>query len=293
MMKLSSILKNMEMVSSLVRDGWVMAFVLSSLALLNHNLISNQTMLLLFAIVTGYMAGFAINSYYDVPFDCQDSDKAKKNFFILYPAYRNKFIYVLILPLLYWLVAFGLFGLRGYIVLIVCLFIMWGYSAKPLRLKSRPGIDLLIHSIFMQTFPYLSCLLVTNTLWRTLDVVLLVLAIFSSLTAQLEQQQRDFHVDSFTDINYTTKFGLRNSILLMRVSTLMGYSIFMIGAVTSIIPSYLLPYGLIAVPGVLHRFMREYGRPRSERLITIIQVFALCYTIFLLIWAFMGKLPPK
>jgi 4-hydroxybenzoate polyprenyltransferase len=50
-------------------------------------------------------------------------------------------------------IAFGQFGWIGWLLWVVSCFIAWAYSAPPLRLKMRPGFDLLTHAMFVQTFP--------------------------------------------------------------------------------------------------------------------------------------------
>ena len=46
------------------------------------------------------------------------------------------------------------------------LLVMWTYSGRPFRLKSRPGLDLLTHALFVESYPYMVTLLLLGV---TLD----------------------------------------------------------------------------------------------------------------------------
>jgi hypothetical protein len=85
--------------------------------------------------------------------------------------------------------------LAGWLLWLVSGLVAWAYSAPPLRLKMRPGLDLLTHALFVQTFPYVVSLVLIRARWGLLDWVLLAILFLASLTAQLEQQARDFVVD--------------------------------------------------------------------------------------------------
>jgi 4-hydroxybenzoate polyprenyltransferase len=161
---------------------------------------------------------------------------------------------------------------------------MWGYSAPPLRLKSRPGLDLLTHGIFMYTFPYWMCLILIGVAWTALDYQILALAFLSSVTAQLEQQVRDFELDARTDTNFTTTFGLSTTVTLLKIGTLAVIFIFVLGAITRVLPVFLLPLGLIFIPEVAHRFLRRAEAPRSERLVTITHAVGMLYIGLLLVF---------
>jgi chlorophyll synthase len=175
------------------------------------------------------------------------------------------------------------FGSKGVVILLLAVAVMWGYSAPPLRLKSRPGLDLLTHAMFMHTFPYWMCLILIGAAWTALDYQILALTFLSSVTAQLEQQVRDFELDARTDTNFTTTFGLSTSVTLLKVGTLAGIFVFVLGTITRVLPVFLLPLGLIFLPGIVHRFLRRAEAPRSERLVTITHVVGILYIGLLLV----------
>ena len=54
-----------------------------------------------------------------------------------------------------------------------------------MRLKSRPGLDLVTHGFFVLTFPYLMALLLVELSWTRLDWLLLGLVFLASVSGQL------------------------------------------------------------------------------------------------------------
>lgn len=247
-------------------DAWVVSLTVGVMALSYHQAINGQTTLLLLAIGLGYWLAFALNDFYDAPFDAHDPAKARRNFFVRNPLSTGQVRAGLIGVGGFLLAVFAQFGGPGLAILALCLGVMWAYSAPPLRLKSRPGLDLLTHALFVETFPYLICLMLIKVTWTPFDRVMLVLTGLASLTAQLEQQARDFAVDSKTDSNFTTTVGLAATTLLLRLFTAVGLLIFFAATLSGILPWWVAAVLLIALPTALHRFTRQANQPRSERL---------------------------
>ena len=260
-----------------VRGGWEMALIWASLALLVHNEANIQTTILLIAIAVGYGLAFVINDYYDAPFDAEDEFKAQRNFFVHNEIPQGKALLILIGISSFLFLAFAQFGIKGLVILAVCFFVMWGYSAEPLRFKSRPGFELLIHALSIETFPYLICLFLVDAAWTRLDYVMLSVAFFASLTTQLEQQVRDFEVDSKTDTNFTARFGLETTSIFLKVATSVLVFVLLVNVINGTIPLSLLPLGFIAFPSVAHRFIRGREEPRSEKLAAVLLKAGLLY----------------
>ena len=192
-------------------DAWGTTLIIATLALLIHDAIDATSLFLLLALTAGYWLAFALNDYFDAPFDRVDPVKAARNVFVRGNVSRKKGMLGLAGVSAFLFFAFAQFGARGYLTLIVSLFIMWGYSAPPLRFKSRPGLDLLIHAVFVETFPYFICLFLIGAEWERLDYVMLLILFLSSLAAQLEQQIRDFDVDVRTGRTFATVVGLKRT----------------------------------------------------------------------------------
>jgi 4-hydroxybenzoate polyprenyltransferase len=165
---------------------------------------------------------------------------------------------------------------------------MWAYSAPPWRLKSRPGWDLLIHALFVLTWPYAVCLWLSNATWTTLDSILIAGCFLVSLNSQLNQQIRDFEVDSRTDTNFTTRFGLSRSILFLKASTIAVIVLFLLAIITGNIPWLLLPFGLGLLPSFAHYLQHSFdhtNRILPRRIVYVFMILAIIYAGALMVFA--------
>lgn len=267
----------------LVRDGWVTATILGLLALLVHDAVNSSTILLTIAIGVGYSMAFAINDYYDAPIDALCPEKAGRNYFVLHAVPQRTIVLATAGLVIYLILSFAQFGLTGMGVLFVCLAVMFGYSAPPLRLKSRPGWDVITHGLFMETWPYSMCVILAKSKWTGLDTVMISVAFLSSVAAQLDQQLRDYKVDLRADCNFTVKYGVRVSTRLMVSATTFGCLVFILGTVFGIVPAFFFPYFLIAFPTIIYRLAQQTnGKTRSDRLVRLSFVSALLYTCIVL-----------
>lgn len=266
-------------------DAWGTALIVSALALLIHDAFAPRTLLLLLALTTGYWLAFMLNDYFDAPFDAVDHSKAQRNFFVQHALGKGRALLVALFVSVLIGAAFLQFGLRGLLSLAVGLFVMWGYSAPPLRFKSRPGIDLLIHAVFVETFPYLVVLILIDATWQPLDYVILAILFLSSTAAQLEQQLRDFEVDSQTGRTFATTFGRRPTRWLLRLVTALLILVFVTNVINGTIPAYIAVFGLITLPIMLSRLLRRRGSRLSEKLVMALAATALLYMGALLLYA--------
>jgi len=259
-------------------DAWQVALVIATLPLLIHGAIRRETAVLVLAIGVGYWFAFALNDYFDAPFDALDRQKAARNFFVqvLVPGWVIFLLSVILLVGVS--AAYAQFGLLGWLFWGISCLIAWGYSAPPLRLKMRPGLDLIIHTLFVQTFPYVVCMLLIQARWGLLDWVLLAILFLTSLTAQLEQQVRDFVVDLQAGGTFTTWLGRELVVKGLRWATAVCLFIAFISVLNGTIPWFLLPFGLIGLPALLHRFWRKPEAPRSERLVLLSTTAGFLYT---------------
>lgn len=250
-------------------DAWQVALVIASLPLLIHGAIRWETAVLVLAIGVGYWFAFALNDYFDAPYDALDRQKAARNFFVHVPVPDWVVVLFSILLLVGVLIAYAQFGLLGWLFWGVSCFVAWAYSAPPLRLKMRPGLDIIIHALFVQTFPYLICMILVQASWGLLDWILLAILSLASLTAQLEQQVRDFVVDLQAGGTFTTRLGRQPVVRGLRWATAVCLLIAFISVLNGTVPWFLLPFGLIGLPALLHRFWRQPETPRSERLVLL------------------------
>lgn len=266
-------------------DTWGATLIIASLVLLIHDAFSLQTTILLLALTAGYWLAFALNDFFDAPYDAIDSKKGRRNFFVRYPRATKVAAITSIAVSVFILVAFLQFGWRGVLALAVGVFVMWGYSAPPLRFKGRPGVDLLVHAVFVETFPYLVTLFLIGARWYALDYVLLTIFFLASLTAQLEQQVRDFAVDKRSgESTFATTFGRARTVRLLQASTALLILIACFHIIIGTIPAYIAVLGIIALPALMHRFLRPREKARSEKLIYVSAMTALVYMGVVLVW---------
>ncbi len=253
--------QNMTLVFNHV-DAWVVAMISAGLALLVHDGLSTATLYLLAAITLGYWAAFALNDYYDAPFDAQDNEKGSRSFFVQRQVTGKKialwsaFLTLLVTP------AFLQFGLRGFLVLAVCLLIAWAYSAPPLRLKNRPIIDLITHATFVETFPYLMVLFLLDGKWMPVDGAIIVCTTLASLSSQLENQIGDYAIDRLQERNFTVMFGLNTAVWLLRLTTIGLVCAFTFFTFAEVIPLAFVPFGVVCLPIMWHRLRHSTPRPR-------------------------------
>lgn len=262
-------------------DAWGVALVVCAVALLVHDAVRASTVALSLAIAFLYWLGYQVNDYYDAPYDSQDPVKARRNFFVRHPVSPGAAAagFLALGSLLF--VAFARFGLSGVVLFAVSVLMMWSYSAPPVRLQSRPGLDLLAHALFIQTFAYFMCLTLIDAVWSPLDTLILVVNFLASLSGQLAQHVRDFDVDSRTDVTFATTFGLQTTVACLRAVTLLLAVVVVAGFATGVIPLPLAPIALTFAPATFDR-LRGNPTARSGRLVTLTTTAALLYVGVLL-----------
>ncbi|MBX3014184.1 MAG: UbiA family prenyltransferase [Caldilineaceae bacterium] len=243
-------------------DAWSVTGFVGAVALLAHHQFTFPNLLLLLALMVGYWQAFVLNDYFDAPFDQATPQKARYNFFVQQPQQGRALLRLLVPVNLGITWAFLQYGWRGLGILLLCFGIMWAYSAPPLRIKGRPGWDLLIHGLFVETFPYWVCLYLPGISWEIFDYVLLSFLLLASLTAQLEQQLRDFDMDRRYARTFATVLGRRPTAALLQIGTALLIGVGITATSVGIIPWRFAPFGLIGLPVMLHRFFRPVTRGR-------------------------------
>lgn len=258
-------------------DAWGLTLMIASTCLLLHEAVSWRGVMLAVAVAMVYWLGFALNDYFDAPYDALDPQKAHRSYFV------TSTLPDIVIKVAFCLMALALsafflqFGTRGLLVTVIGAFIAWAYSAPPLRLKTRPLLDLTTHMVFVETFPYFLMLYLLELTWIPLDGVLLAFFILASLSAQLEQQARDYETDRKAERNFTTVYGLKITTALLRLFTglLITAAVFVVAS--GVIPLMFVPFGVIVLPFLLHRFFRKATEARSEKLARLTVIFGLIY----------------
>jgi 1,4-dihydroxy-2-naphthoate octaprenyltransferase len=246
-------------------DAWGMTFIIATMSLALRGALTGETLSIPFALALGAWFAFALNDRFDATYDAHEPAKARRNVFTRGPNRRLDLIL-----LISGVVLAGIylsFGVRGAALGIVGLAAAWAYSGRPFRLKTRPGFDLFTHAAFVETFPYLAAVMLASAPLLPLDLLAWAILALTSLSAQLEQQARDYGIDSKFERNFTTIVGLATNHRLLSAASVLLLFTGTAGALTRIIPPFLWPGMALTVPMIVHRLMRPAGTPRSEPLI--------------------------
>lgn len=257
-------------------DAWGITAVIVIAALFIHQQLNADGFILVALVTVTYWLGFALNDYFDASLDAQDSGKAGQNFFVQTPIKKKTAIIGFLIVIMGLFIGYANFNTRGIFLFLFCFPIAWAYSAPPFRLKSIPGLDLLTHALFVETLPYLTTLFLLAQTPSLLDVLAILTLLLASLSAQLEQQSRDFAIDVQFERNFTTTFGVSLSGFLIRLFSLAIVIVFLFGMLTKVAPLEFLPFGIITMPLFVYRFFRQ-NEPRPPKLVKFSTLAALGY----------------
>lgn len=121
------------------------------------------------------------------------------------------------------------------------------YSAKPVRLKSWPVVDIISHSLMLGGLLILSAFFVYSNEWRSILYLTLAVCLFSAY-GQIYNQLRDFGADK--------KVGLKNTTIILgkKKSLYLAYAILLLAIllVSLSVKNGLFPYwlALVALVGI-------------------------------------------
>ncbi len=167
----------------------------------------------LIVVFTAQIFLFASNDYFDRDIDALDRKKRRRN-----PACNGsttpKAVKILlavtaITPLL----GAFYFNIQTVLFTAFTLLVFYYYTAKPLRFKSRVGLDVLSHGVLINTFPFLF-VLVALLDFHMSALYLLAALMLRSAMAQILQEVRDHDVDKKVERNTVIALGQRGGILL-------------------------------------------------------------------------------
>ena len=127
------------------------------------------------------------------------------------------------------------------------LLISYFYSARPVRLKSWPFVDLVSHSLMLGGLliltAYSAYLTSVGKAWY-----IIAAAIFFSIYGQIYNQLRDLDADKKSKLKNTTIFlGKEKSRYLSYLSLFLGISCLLISLFKGLFPLWLIPILLISV----------------------------------------------
>jgi 4-hydroxybenzoate polyprenyltransferase len=244
-------------------DAWGLAFGVALVSAYLHDALNHQTWLIAGSIAFGYWLAFALNDYFDREIDRRNRLKAERNYFCavsFHPATKRLLVIGFGLAWLGIALVFAQMGWRGWLALLTCFTVSWGYSAPPLRLKTRPGLDLLTHAGFVETFPYLLILFLQNLTVKPSDYLLIAILLLASACAQLEQQIRDFESEIGVEQNLTIQIGKARAVAVLKGLGILYLALGGIGFWAGWLPAWLFPLASLSVPIFVWRlFLRTDG----------------------------------
>ncbi len=271
----------------LVRDSWLPALIIGFSALYFHEALTLKYVNFVIALSVGYGFAYGLNDYFDRHFDVFDEHKARRNYYVNKQVNRS-FAKLFVALLFSYFALTALFvGTRGIIVLVIALVVSWIYSAPPMRIKNKPGLDILVHSSFVLTFPYVATIYVLEASLGIRDFTIILLTFLGSAIVQLENQVRDYELDKLFEKNFTIVLGKSASSALIALSNIVLGIVF-VGAIwLDILPRFLLIFALGYAPLFFHRLIRP-GKIRSEKAIRRILIIEGVLLLLFVFWFFVG-----
>ena len=158
--------------------------------------------------------GFSINDFFDV-----EGDKLKKDKIIIIGkkvSVKRAFFFSLFSAVLGLALSLRL-GFMAFFDAFLAVFLVFLYSVPPVRLKSRPFLDLLSHGFFAGILIFLFPLFAFSPAINSLDKLLVVPIFILSITAEMRNHLNDYEIDKKEGLKTTVCFlGYRNSQKILR-----------------------------------------------------------------------------
>lgn len=185
-----------------------------SLSILSGLLTTPPLYIAIITVFTSQIFLFAGNDYYDRHVDALDPKKKTRNPVCNGSVSEGGVRALLVVSGVLPLVASAYFGLTAFAYTAFTLFVFFFYTAPPLRFKNKVVLDVLSHGLFINTFPYMFCLVALGD-FSFGSVFLLTALMMRSAMAQLLQEIRDHGVDSKVERNTAIVLGQRRAMWLV------------------------------------------------------------------------------
>lgn len=169
--------------------------------------------ILFFSIGLLFLAfGFSINDFFDVK-----EDKEKNNNEINFPVQNKKNFLLSIFLGLLGLSLSALFGLKVFLFTLTTELIGFFYSAPPLRMKSRPFLDLISHGLFAGALIFIFPLLIFTPQLTLLHYLIAFSIFYLSVMLEMRNHLEDYQSDYRAGLRTTVCFlGYKNSENLLK-----------------------------------------------------------------------------
>jgi 4-hydroxybenzoate polyprenyltransferase len=312
-------LKNIVYHLSRINEWWLLSLGMMLFAFIPNRYVANGRILdmglfqeifitphfylALIVVFSAQIFLFASNDYYDRHVDALDPYKRKRNPVcsgdVTMGGVRALLIVSGILPF----IASIFFGMNALIYTSVAMFIFFFYTAPPLRLKNKIGLDVISHALFVNTFPYFFSLVALKDFTPGTTFLLAVIMMRSAM-AQLFQEIRDHDVDKQVESNTVVSLGQRRalwlvfsiylSMLILSVGLLASYQIWGWGIELYYILIPILWFAYLPVFSKLmksknlgrsiERLWMGQGRTNRWQVVQYVSAFALYAIVMLMLW---------
>ncbi len=195
---------------NVMRDAFLSTLLITMISLIVHSNFSVGSFALAFVLSYGYGFAFAYNDLQDAQLDANDSHRATKNVFAKHHLSRRVLLLLAFFSGAVFIITGAYYAsIIGVSLAVLSLSIAWAYSSPPLRFKGRAGLDVFVHSIFVETYPYVLMIILLKVEWVLIDVFILSNLFINSVSNQLAQQIRDYETDK--------KEGLRTTAVVLGI----------------------------------------------------------------------------
>jgi 4-hydroxybenzoate polyprenyltransferase len=191
-------------------------------------LFSYKTMIVFFANLFLTAFGYMFNDVEDAEDDYHDIEKRKRNLISSGEITRRQSYFFSFLLLSVGVLSLLMVNSSVFILGIIFALVGFLYSWKPLRLKSKPYLDLISHMIFLGVLQFL----ITYLAFRPLDLFVipfLMIVIPFSMMNEIIHELKDYDVDESTNIKNTVqKFersDIKKGLIILASIAIVGFSI--------------------------------------------------------------------
>ena len=228
---------------------------------------------------------FGINDIEDANDDALDPAKVNRNPLSANIINKNEAIIVVFLTAVFCLAISSIFNLYTTILCLASLTIGFLYSYKPVRLKSKPFLDLISHGFFLGFAQFLVPAVALDIPMTPAFLFVALMIFANSLFGDLYNEIRDYKVDRATNIRNTASIiDLRQYESQIHILHLLALSLTLIVSIFNLNPNLRLQIIIIAtILFVISSFFPQKTKKRalaySEPLMTLASLIFLFFIL--------------
>jgi len=200
-----------------------------------------EDIILFFIMISLYLGfAFSINDCFDTKED--KLDRQKKNLIVSQKiSFRTALTFSIFLAVL-GLALSAFFGLKVFLFCLITILFAFLYSAPPLRMKSRPLLDLVSHGLFAGALIFLIPLLIFSKDLTLFHYLIAISIFYFSIILELRNHVEDYETDKKAGLKTTVcSLGLERSEQLLRYLAIL-YPLTLFPILLLVSWQYLLPF---------------------------------------------------